>query len=367
MKNIVSDNQSEGATLIDYISILLKRWKIITVLFVSIVFFTAIFSFIKRPAYTADVTILPSFETPTGLSGSISQLGEIANQLGLSPSEVSINSPLVYEKMLKSRELIDRVVQRQFRLSEGSAEKALIDIYKIDRGIEPEKRLYQAYRRLLQSMRIKIDNQSMTLTLSIKARNPYLAAAVTNAMVEELDQYNMELRTLKAATNKKFVEGRVYETKEKLRQAEEDLMRFKQENRRIEDSPELSLELGRLMREVKLQEELFITLSREYELAKIQEVKDTPLIYTLGEARPPIEKSSPKRFLNVIVAAIVSLILGIALVYIVEYAQKSGWNRNAIERTEGFRVMSSDVLLFKKVFLNKVRKLARRKDNQKST
>lgn len=336
------DEQEENINLLDYLNILFKRWKLIALIFVSIVFFTGLFSILKRPIFTAEVTLLPSFESQAGMSGNLSQLGNIASQFGLTPGEVSINSPLIYEKMLKSRELIDRVVQREFYSPRDKEKKTLIEIYKIDREEDPEKQIFLAYKTFLKTIKANIDNKSMTLSLSVNANDPYLAADIANAMVEELDQYNREIRTTKAATNKEFIEGRVDETKEKLKEAEEELKTFRQENRRIEDSPELLLQLGRLMRQVKLQEELFITLKREYELAKIQEVKDTPVIYTLGEAKPPMQKSSPKRKLNVLIAAIISLIIGVGSVFLIEYAESNDWNLENLEKTEGFKVISTD-------------------------
>ncbi|MCK4256046.1 hypothetical protein KAX35_04080 [candidate division WOR-3 bacterium] len=353
----------DNVNLLDHLNIIFKRWRLIAFIFVSIVFFTGLFSIIKRPVFTAAVTLLPSFETQTGISGDISQLGNIASQFGLSPAEVGINSPLIYEKMLKSRELIDRVVQRKFYDPREKEKKTLIEIYKIDREQDPEKQLFLAYRTLLRATKVNIDNNSMTLSLSVNARDPYLAADIANAMVAELDQYNREILTIKATTNKEFIEGRVTETQAKLKEAEEELKRFRQENRRIEDSPELLLQLGRLTRQVKLQEELFITLKREYELAKIQEIKDTPVIYTLGKARPPMEKSSPKRKLNVLIAAIISLIIGVGATFVVEYAERSGWNLENLENTEGFKVISTDFSLFKQAIKKIYRKLKRKKGN----
>lgn len=353
----------ENVNLIYYLNVLFKRWKLIAIIFVIVVFFAALFSVLKRPVYTAEVTILPSFETQSGAPGSLYPLSDIATQLGLSPGEVGINSPLIYEKMLKSRELIDRVVQRKFISSRDNKEKTLIQIYRLDKEKNLGKQLYLAYTTLLDGMKVKIDNESMTLTLYINSKDPNLAAIIANAIIEELDEYNREILTIKAATNKEFTEDRLNDTREKLRLAEEELKIFCQENRRIEDSPELSLELGRLLREVKLQEELFITLSREFELARIQEVKDTPIVYTLGKARPPIEKSSPKRKLNVLIAAVVSLIFGFGAAFLCEYAEKSGWNLDNLENTEGFKVISTDFSLFKQAIKKIYRKLKRKKGN----
>ena len=52
---------------------------------------------------------------------------------------------------------------------------------------------------------------------------------------------------------------------------------------------------SRLFREVEAKKQLYITLQQQYELARIEEVKETPSVVILDEAKPGVEKDSPKR------------------------------------------------------------------------
>ena len=63
---------------------------------------------------------------------------------------------------------------------------------------------------------------------------------------------------------------------------------------------QLQLELERLMRDVEIQTQVFITLQQQYELARIEEVKETPSVVTLDLGKPAIRKEKPKRILLVI-------------------------------------------------------------------
>jgi len=67
--------------------------------------------------------------------------------------------------------------------------------------------------------------------------------------------------------------------------------------------PALALEWGRLRRELKVQETLWELISRLYQQARIQEVKDTPTLQVLDRAVPPLRPSWPdkKRWLAVFV------------------------------------------------------------------
>lgn len=86
--------------------------------------------------------------------------------------------------------------------------------------------------------------------------------------------------------------------------------------------PSLGLEYVRLMREVKTQEAIFEQLTKQYEVAKLGEAKDSSSIQVLDEAVVPQQKSKPKRSLIVILSTVTAFFLGIFIVFIQEYTQK---------------------------------------------
>jgi uncharacterized protein involved in exopolysaccharide biosynthesis len=70
----------------------------------------------------------------------------------------------------------------------------------------------------------------------------------------------------------------------------------------------------RLMREVKYQEVMFELLAKQYELARVDEAKDAPIIQVLDKAAPPEKKSGPKRALIVVAATLAGLLASVLLV-----------------------------------------------------
>jgi len=66
--------------------------------------------------------------------------------------------------------------------------------------------------------------------------------------------------------------------------------------------PDIGLEYVRLLRDSKVQETLFEFLTQQYEMARIQEVKDSPTVQVLDMASVPEKKSSPKRSLIVLLS-----------------------------------------------------------------
>ncbi len=86
--------------------------------------------------------------------------------------------------------------------------------------------------------------------------------------------------------------------------------------------PALGMEYVRKMRELKTQEAIFEQLTKQYEVAKINEAKDTSSVQVLDEAVVPMKKSKPKRALIVILAAVTAFFASIFIVFIQEYFSK---------------------------------------------
>ena len=78
--------------------------------------------------------------------------------------------------------------------------------------------------------------------------------------------------------------------------------------------PDLGLELGRLMRDMEVQNTLYTFLTQQYEEAKIQEAKDTPTVQVLDEAKIPIKKYRPRRALLVVSTFLLILLINVIFV-----------------------------------------------------
>lgn len=74
--------------------------------------------------------------------------------------------------------------------------------------------------------------------------------------------------------------------------------------------PLLGVQYADLYRRTKIQEVVYETLTQQYELAKVQEARETPSVKTLDPPDVPERKSSPKRLQVVLLCAILSWIAG---------------------------------------------------------
>ncbi len=80
----------------------------------------------------------------------------------------------------------------------------------------------------------------------------------------------------------------------------------------IRKLPVLGVTYADLYRQTKIQETVFELLTRQYELAKVQEAKEIPSVKILDAPVIPTKKSFPPRFLFIAVATFASLLLACA-------------------------------------------------------
>lgn len=101
--------------------------------------------------------------------------------------------------------------------------------------------------------------------------------------------------------------------------------------------PAVALEYARRMRDVKYFESLFEQLAKQFELAKIDEAKDSAMVQVLDEAVVPDKKSKPRRSLIVLVAMLAVIVLTFCWVLVRELIASSKAEKGTAERFEQLR------------------------------
>jgi tyrosine-protein kinase Etk/Wzc len=77
----------------------------------------------------------------------------------------------------------------------------------------------------------------------------------------------------------------------------------------FKDVPELGKELASLLRDVKIQNEVYLLLQQQYYKEKIQENRDIPTIQVLDEAIPPQSASAPRTIFSTVTGGIFIFLL----------------------------------------------------------
>jgi uncharacterized protein involved in exopolysaccharide biosynthesis len=310
----LAPDEFEEIHLIDYVNVILKRrWLIVVGVFISVLL-TGIISKRMPPVFTASAKFLPSKNPDM-----ISRMGTLVGGGKVETFEDNVTSEY-YTELLKSSPFLERIAGKKFLNRKFGGEVDLISYYKIEEGNDT-LRLVKATGAISGSLKVSIDRNTKVIILSYSTNEPELSAAIVNAFVDELIIYNQDIRDTKAKQNRIFIERQLDENQKLLKKAEDELTIFTSRNKKIV-TPELEVELDRLKRNVKMQEEVYITLKKQLELAKIEEQERKPSIEIIEKAAAPLYKSSPKTRRNVILAAFLSFVLFAGVAFVLEYLGK---------------------------------------------
>jgi uncharacterized protein involved in exopolysaccharide biosynthesis len=308
-ENINPSTGRDGEGLLITLSNIFEiTWKYRMKILRAVIIFTVlaiIVSFIMPKSYVAETTIMPDIDM-INLASKLGNLADLASAAGLntgitSPSELNPD-------IITSETILRRVIHYKYKTEKYDSLVNLIQYWKFD---DPDENLnFEKCVDKMQNkvMSVSVDKKTQMLTLDVETHEAQLSADIANRITMELDDFQRNFRKTNASAQRKFLEGRLDEVKQDLNKSEDNLKDFQEKNRRVEQSPQLMLEQGRLQRAIDLNSALFIELEKQYELAKLDEIRNTPVVQVLDPARTPAEKSSPKRALIAILAALASLI-----------------------------------------------------------
>jgi capsule polysaccharide export protein KpsE/RkpR len=105
----------------------------------------------------------------------------------------------------------------------------------------------------------------------------------------------------------------------------------------IRELPALGVGYADLYRNTKIQEAVFQTLTQEYELAKVQEAKETPSVKVLDAPDVPEKKSFPPRLLLIVLGAMVAMVSSVFWIF-----SKQAWEQT--EQEDPQKVFAREVI-----------------------
>lgn len=281
------------------------RWRIVRwMLFGGLV--AGLLAFLRPPVYTAFASFIPQ-GTDLGRSG----LASLAGQFGVSlPAGNQSLSPDFYADLLKSRVLLQNVAHDTLTVAEMGGKRVLfLDLFEIPAG-PASRREEEGVRLLRQIVSTSVVKSTGVVQLQAGTRWPSVSLAIVNDLVKGVNEFNQQTRQGQAASERKFVEGRLAVAASDLRAAEDRLEEFLRNNRAIGTSPDLMFQRDRLQRDVALQQNVFTSLTQSYEEVRIREVRDTPVITII---EPPAVATLPeprKRLLRVLLGLMVGALIG---------------------------------------------------------
>jgi uncharacterized protein involved in exopolysaccharide biosynthesis len=371
--------------LMDLVLVLAKHNRFIIKLTASVAVLAVIYALMQPNIYTAKTVILPPQQGASTASMLLGQLGGLA---GLAGGAAGIKSPNdLHIGMLKSRTLADKMIARfnlkqKFKAKTMEATRAalaggteiktgkdgFITIEYSDEDPKFAASVANAYVEELDKLNntlavTEASRKRLFFETQLKMTRDNLAAAEVGfkqtqertgliqpeAQGQAIIMAASNLRAQVTAAEVKLQSMGSFATPQnpdyqKLQQNLTSLRAqlVKAERNGVQGRgdimvptgklPETGLEYIRKMRDLKYQETLFELLSKQFEIAKIDEAKEAALIQVVDKALVPEQKSKPKRSLIVILATLMAFFLSVLLAFVREASERASLDPASAER-----------------------------------
>ena len=319
---VVAEDDKEGVGLspVGFVNLLLRNRKSIVVWALVCGIVAGVLTALLR-GYTAEASFAPQ---TSGISAS--SLSGLAAQFGVNLSSLNGGPSLdFFADVAQSRQLLTTAALTTYRFStkRGGTDTlsgTLVELYNKG-GKNPEERLQRTVKALDKDVSVVKDEDGGIVTIEVHEKWPLLAEQVVRRLLFLVNDFNLNSQQSQAAAERVFVEGRVDEVHAELDSAENAQRQFSEDNRTYLNSPRLTVEAARLQRRVDFLQQLYLTLSQAYEQARINEVRNTPVI-TIVDQPEGSAKHTTGLALNGVVGMLFGAVVGFVIGFIRDYGQK---------------------------------------------
>lgn len=361
-ENIASENEDE-ISLLDLLQVIAENLRLLIFVPLLVGLLALGSSFLITPTFTAKTQFLPPQMQQSAAASMLQSLGALG---GLAGAAAGIKNPSdQYVSFLQSETLQNRIIERF----------DLINRY--------ESELLHDARKVLDKKVTVTAGKDGLISVTVDDHDPEVAAHIANAYVEELSVLMGRLSVTEAQQRRAFFEKQLNDTKDRLVAAEQALAASGVSTAAMNLSPEIAMagpaqlraqvtaqevkmasmrsyltesapqfkqamnELRALRaqltkaekeqsvgnaegndyigkyREFKYQETLFELFAKQFELAKVDESREGPVLQVLDVATPPERKSKPSKALIAVAATLGSGFVLLFFVF-VRHAVRAG-------------------------------------------
>jgi LPS O-antigen subunit length determinant protein (WzzB/FepE family) len=261
----------------------------------------AVISFFLPNYYRSEAKILPA---DAKNSGSLGQLAATAASFGMAiPSMDSADAN--YVDILKSRAINDELLNTEFQFHERSWHFGKNELHRQTLyAYIQEKNMDRAVIKMGKVVTVSKDVKSKIISVDAETKSPELSQQIVEKLRERLENFVQVKNRTKGGEKARFAEARLAESRREMAMAEERFRQFLEGNRNFQTSPDPTIRLIglRLEAELKLREQLVLTLSMNLEQSLLEEKNDIPIVNVLDSANLPIDEDSPKRIAIVLLS-----------------------------------------------------------------
>ena len=294
--------------------------KVLIIIPLSFLLLTIVYlTFFAKPVYTSKSKVLPISEN----GGTSSSFTGFASQLGINiPLSIGGKVPWdeIYPEIVKSSGLLESLLEKKYntiKYGNISLKKILINENGLDK-YEERNQQNRVLDKLKEMIKISKERTSPIVNINVLAFEPFFAAELSNDLISSSSTIQRQLKTKRIKQKRLFIEERLDQVSMEMKKMEQDLRRFRENNRNLSTSPSLQMRVQEMGREVDLQNNLYITLKTQYEKAKIDEVGRDDMVQKIDGPSIPTRLTSPKKTLSILMAFFSGLFSAFFVVYLKE-------------------------------------------------
>jgi uncharacterized protein involved in exopolysaccharide biosynthesis len=192
----------------------------------------------------------------------------------------------------------------------------------------PEATLEKTVDELNGLMAVETSPRTGVVTLRVQTPWPEVSSLIAERLIAELNQFNLATRQSRAAAERRFTENRLAESRAELEAAEATYESFLKQNRQF-NSPELRFEEDRHRRNVQMRQEVVNSLATAFEQARVDEVRDTPVLTVVDHPRPATEPNARGTIRKAALAGVFGAMLGLVIAMTVDWMRQARQEGNA--------------------------------------
>ncbi len=358
-------------SLLDNVIVLLENRRFIGLFVLAAAVLSTVVAFLLPVRYEGKVALLPPAQNSSlgsALLGQLGNMGALGSLASLASGNLGIKNPAdMYVALITSRTVEDAMIQR-FNLMQEYHEKRMSDARKVlerrttvtasnkdglirlsveagspARSAELANGYVEEFRKLSASLAIteaarrrlffekqleetkanltaaedamtKMEKSTGVLEIDSQARSLIESAALLRAQVAAKQVRIEAMRSFAAENNPDLILA-----KQELAALEAQLARIAGSQQDL--GSDINLSKGRVtqagmdylrhFRELKYQEAVFELLSKEFEIAKLDEAREGSIVQVVDNAVPPDRKSSPHRLFIVLGSSFAAFALAV--------------------------------------------------------
>ena len=334
MNKIINNNSINLSAF--YKNILIESNLIKKIFSTGLIIILLIYFFSDR-LYTSKAVIAPinDFEQNAVSSVLASQLG-LSNNVNIDPKTIFESEGLKKTIIYRDRELSSNLEKiNLIEFWEIGKPKwynpldwlgALIDLFKSknEGNLIIKKRTieHNAIKKLNKRISYSQDFYTNEIIITTTMEDRSLAKEINNEIINYINTFITNSKNKNAASQAFFLNKRLNEVKQTLKESENEMEKFLEDNRSFQDSPSLQKIYMRIARKIEIDTQIIIQLTTQMEVNKVNELSEVSNFVIVDDSSFPARKVYPKAFILLLYLVISVLLLTFAKVLYKDITQK---------------------------------------------